>query len=77
MKQKKIYISTIQPQTKNTLSLETLANPTIIITPPAADITLAIPKIIVTPPDTAESIELWPSNSTDMQNPFTMKHTTH
>ena len=34
--------STIQLQTKNTLSLETLANPTIMITPPAADIALTI-----------------------------------
>ena len=70
--------STIQHQTKNTpsTSLRTLANPTIMITPPAPDIALTIPKIIVTPPDTAESTELCPSNSTDTQNPFTMKHKT-
>ena len=60
----------MQPQTKNasSTSLETLANPTIMITPPAADIALIIPKILVTPQDTAESTELCSSNSTDMQN---------
>ena len=57
MKQKKIQLQ-IQPQTKNTLSLETLPNPTKIITPPAANTALTTPKIILTPPDTAESIEL-------------------
>ena len=45
------------------------------ITSPAADIALTIPKIIVTPPETAESI-LCSSNSQNVQNPFTMKHTT-
>ena len=39
------------------------------ITPPAVDIALTVPKIIVT-------TELCPSNSTDMQNPFTMKYVT-
>ena len=69
--------NTTQPQTKNTPSNETLANPTIMmITPPSADIALTIPTIIVTPPDTAETIELCSSNSPDVQNPFTMKHTT-
>ena len=40
--------STRQPQTKNasSTSLETLANPTIMITQPAADIALIIPKIL-------------------------------
>ena len=66
--------STTQLQTKNTPSHETLANPTIMFTPPAADIALTIPTITVTPPDTVESIELC-SNSVDVQNPFTMKHT--
>ena len=66
--------STTQLQTKNTPSHETLANPTIMFTPPAADIALTIPTIIVTSPDTVESIELC-SNSVDVQNPFTMKHT--
>ena len=62
--------STMQPQTKNasSTSLETLANPTIMITQPAADIALMTPKILVTPQDTAESAELCSSNSTDMQN---------
>ena len=46
------------------------------INPPAADIAIAIPKIILTPPDTAESTKLYPSNSTDIQNPFIVKHTT-
>ena len=43
MKQKK---SPTQTQTKNTpsTSLETLANPTIMITPLVADIALTIPK---------------------------------
>ena len=59
--------STTQLQTKNTPSHETLAN--------IADIALTIPAIIVTPPDTVGSIELC-SNSVDVQNPFTMKHTT-
>ena len=60
----------MQPQTKNasSTSLETLANPTIMITQPAADIALMTPKILVTPQDTAESAELCSSNSTDMQN---------
>ena len=46
------------------------------ITSPAADIAPTIPTIIVTPPDTVESIELCSSNSPDVQNPFTIKHTT-
>ena len=51
--------STTQPQTKNapSTSLQTVANPTIMITPLAADTALTIPKIIVTPPNTAESTE--------------------
>lgn len=53
-----------------TPSKNTLSNPTIMNTPPAADIALTIPKIIVTPPDTMESTELCPSNNTVMQNPF-------
>ena len=70
--------STMQPETKNTpsTSLETLANPTIMIAPPATDIALTIQKTIVRPPDTAESTELCQSNSANRQNPFTMKHTT-
>ena len=69
--------STTEPQTKNTPPHETLAKPAIMmITPPAADIALTIPAIIVTPADTAESIELCSSNSPDVQNTFTMKHTT-
>ena len=43
---------------------------------PAADIALTIPTIIVTQPDIAESIELFSSNSPEVQNPFTVKHTT-
>ena len=39
------------------------------IAPPAADIALTVPKIMVT-------TELCPSNSTDMQNLFTMKYAT-
>ena len=68
--------STIQPQTENTQPLETLANPRIMITPPAADIAFTIPKIILTPPDTVESIESYPTNTKDIQNTFPMKHTT-
>ena len=46
------------------------------INPPAADIAIAIPKIILIPQDTAESTKLYPSNSTDIQNSFIVKHTT-
>ena len=78
MKKKKENASSAKLQTKNTppASLEILANLTIMITPLAADIALTRSKVIVTPPDTAESTELCPSNSTDMQSLFTMKHST-
>ena len=53
-----------------------LTIPTIIVTPPATYIALTIPTVIVTPPDAAELIELCLLNSPDVQNLFTMKHTT-